>query len=69
MSTFGDDEPDDAWDPERADPEQVAHRLHELRLGEGLEGSSWEQLSPARRALLILIVARVLDWLRHEGST
>lgn len=68
MSTFGDFDPDDALDHEPADPEQVARKLHALRQEEGREQQDWEQLTDAERILLALIVARLLSWLRRQGS-
>lgn len=68
MSTFGDFDPDDALDHEPADPEQVARKLHALRQEEGREQVDWEQLTDAERILLALIVARLLSWLRRQGS-
>ena len=66
--TFGDFDPDDAFGTEPADPEQVARKLHEFRRQEGLEGSGWDGLTPAQRALLVLIIAKLLDLLRRQGS-
>ncbi|MET0415645.1 MAG: hypothetical protein ABW022_06455 [Actinoplanes sp.] len=66
--SFGDFDPDDAYDREPADPEQVARKLHALRHSEALEGASWEELTPAQQTLLVLIVARLLAWLRRQGA-
>jgi hypothetical protein len=66
--TFGDFDTDDAFDREPADPEQVARKLHAYRLAEGEEGVAWDDLAPARQTLLVLIVARLLVWLRRQGS-
>ena len=69
MSDFGDFDPDDALDTEPADPEQVAIKLHRLRRNEGLDdGRDWDELTIAQRILLILIVNKLLDWLRRQGA-
>ena len=68
MSDFGDFDPDDALDVEPADPEQVARRIHRLRLERGFETVQWDGLSPAVRERLVGIVVDVLAWLRRQGS-
>ena len=68
MSDFGDFEPDDAVDTEPADPEQVARRLHRYRRAAGMETFGWDELTIAERAARIAIIAKLLDWLRREGS-
>jgi len=68
VSSFGDFEEDDAYDPSPADPEQVARRLHALRYREDLEARRWEELPDGERNLLVAIVARLLGWLRRSGS-
>jgi len=69
MSDFGDFDPDDALDTEPADPEQVAAKLHRLRRDEGLDdGRDWDELPISERILFILIVTKLLDWLRRQGA-
>lgn len=68
MSDFGDFDDDDALDHEPADPEQVARRIHELRLREGFEIVAWQDLPAADRGALIQIVVVVLAWLRRQGA-
>jgi hypothetical protein len=68
MSDFGDFDPDDAFDNEPADPEQVARKLHRVRREHGLEGMTWADLSDERQALLVTISGRVLAWMRRQGS-
>jgi hypothetical protein len=66
--TFGDFTDDDALDTEPADPEQVARKLHAIRLERGLEADEWEELVEERRALLVAVIGRLLAWLRRQGS-
>lgn len=68
MSDFGDFDEDDAFDNEPADPEQVARKIHELRLREGFEIADWDRLPAVDRAVLIVIVEALLAWLRRQGS-
>jgi hypothetical protein len=68
MSDFGDFDDDDALDTEPADPEQVARKLHRLRLAEALEERRWEELDLAERTVRILILVRLLAWLRRQGA-
>lgn len=68
MTDFGDFDADDALDHEPADPEQVARRLHRLRLERGRESVPWDELTPAERLLLLGIVEDVLAWLRRQGA-
>jgi hypothetical protein len=65
---FGDWEDDDAFDREPADPEQVAIFLHRLRRDEDLEGVDWDELNSMQQVLLVLIISKLLDWLRRQGS-
>ena len=68
MSDFGDWEEDDAFATEPADPEQVAIILHRLRRDEGLDdGFAWEELTPAQRAVLIIVMSRFIDLWRRQG--
>lgn len=69
MTGFGDFDPADAYDPSPADPEQVARRLHRLRVGHGLEaGYAWEDLTGAQRAARVAVVVALLAWLRRSGA-
>jgi hypothetical protein len=68
VSGFGDFDADDAYDPEPADPEQVARKLHRYRLAEGLETVAWDDLDGAAQTVRVLILARLLAWLRRSGS-
>lgn len=69
MSDFGDDGPDDAFDPSAApDAEQVARRLHELRHERAREVVDWDALTPGERLVLVGIIGALLDWLRRQGS-
>lgn len=67
--SFGDSGPADAYTPGGiADPEQLARRLHDERLHVGLERERWEQLPATRRAMAVLVMVRLLIWIRREGS-
>ena len=66
--TFGDFDTDDAFDLEPADAEQVARKLHRLRLREGLEPVDWDGLDLAEQTVRILIVAALLAWLLRQGA-
>ena len=68
MAGFGDFDPDDALDHEPADPEQVARKLHRLRVANGLETVRWEELSEARRVAILLVVTGLLAWMRRQGA-
>jgi len=68
MSDFGDFDPDDAFDTEPADAEQVARKLHQYRQERERESVSWDDLSTAERLILVAIIAKLLDWLRRQGS-
>ena len=68
MSDFGDFDHDDAFDNEPADPEQVAIKLHKLRVENGLESIPWEEFSHSRRSTMILVVAALLAWMRRQGA-
>jgi hypothetical protein len=69
MSNFGDFEPDDAYDTEPADPEQVAIKLQKLRRDAGLDDVEWERISTSERATIIEVVAALLTWMRRQGAT
>ena len=68
MSDFGDFTDDDAWAEEGPDPEQVAKKLHELRLVRNRETARWDALSPEERAVLIGIFVHLIEWLRRQGA-
>lgn len=61
---FGDFDIDDAWADEPADPEQVAMRLHELRIyleeAAGDDLAAWDALSEGERAVCITIGTRLI---------
>jgi hypothetical protein len=68
MSSFGDFDLDDALDHEPPAPEQVAYRLHSLRLEvDALAGAAelptWDDLTPAEQSLGLSIGAALVDWL------
>jgi hypothetical protein len=64
---IGDSEPDDAYDTAPPDAEQVARRLHALRLERGLEHEDWEQLVEERQAVLVAIIGRLIARGQREG--
>jgi hypothetical protein len=66
--TFGDWEEDDSFDLEPADPEQVARKLHRLRLDRGREPLEWDALGDVERSVLIDIIAGLLAWMRRQGA-
>jgi hypothetical protein len=68
VSDFGDFDEDDAFDTEPADPEQVARRLHLLRLREGFEDVAWDDLSDDERGRIVQLIVVLLAWLRRQGS-
>lgn len=68
MSDFGDYTEDDAYDPAPPDPEQVARKLHEVRLDAGLERSEWTELAADEQSLRVEVVFAVLGWLRRQGG-
>ena len=70
MSDFGDIEPEDVYDGsgERADPLQVAIRLHESRRWVGSGEPRWEDLSDDARELAVALIRGILDWLHREGT-
>jgi uncharacterized protein (DUF849 family) len=66
---FGDFDEDDAFDPsEPADNEQVARKLHEVRLDNGFEDTTWDSLALDEQTVRIVIIAAVLGWLRRQGT-
>lgn len=67
-AAFGDWDPDDAFDHEPPAPEQVAYRLHDLRLEvDALAGAAdlpaWDELSAPEQSLALSIGAALVDWL------
>lgn len=68
--TFGDIDPsgDDAYADARADPLQVAIRLHESRRWVGSREAPWEELPEDARELAVALIVAILEWLRREGS-
>lgn len=69
MTVFGDSEPADAYDPTgRADPEQVARRLHELRAARWQTLARWETLSAGERADHAAVALALLEWLTRQGT-
>jgi hypothetical protein len=68
MSTTFDFDIDDAYDPEPADPEQVARRLHRMRRRQGFETQRWEDLDVDDRDALVQMIVVLLAWLRRQGS-
>ena len=70
MTDFGDYETADAFDTEPADPEQVARKLQTLRVAEGLSTTNWDDdLTDGAKLVRIVVVGRLLDWLRRQGAT
>jgi hypothetical protein len=65
---FGDIDDDDVIGTEPADAEQVARKLHVLRMARGFELGAWDRLGEPERGDLIAIVAELLAWLRRQGS-
>lgn len=60
--TFGDFDPDDAYDVEPPDAEQVARKLHQL------EGGRWDDLTDEQKAARTVLLALLLAWLRRQGA-
>jgi hypothetical protein len=69
VTDYGDYDPDDAYDTAAADPEQVARKLHALRLDVNLEPTValWGELSDQQRQRRIAVVVRFLEWWRRQG--
>jgi hypothetical protein len=65
---FGDFDNDDALDTAEPDPEQVARKIHRLRVLRNREMVDWDSLSDEDRATLIDIVAHLLAWLKRQGA-
>lgn len=69
MTDFGDTEPDDAFDPTGPlDPEQVARRLQELRIENGLDVPDWDDLTPEQRLKTIAAIIALIAWLGRQGA-
>lgn len=66
--TFGDSDPDDAYDTAPPDPVQVARRLHEYRQAvEDPFPVSWDMLTDEQRADAVEVMRRLLAWGRRQG--
>jgi hypothetical protein len=67
VSDFGDFDVDDAADHEPPAPEQVAYRLHDLRVEvdalAGAEEPGWDDLTNPERSLALAIGVALVDWL------
>ena len=62
MSSFGDYEPDDAYDPTAPpDPEQVARKLAHF------QGEDWCNLTAGARSRRIAAMVALLAWLARSG--
>jgi hypothetical protein len=68
MTTFGDFDDADAVDVEPVDAEQLARKLHAIRLARGLENKPWDELTGPQQALRLAIIAALLAWMRRQGS-
>lgn len=70
---FGDFELDDAADTERADPEQTAMRLHELRAylaaNSGEELAAWDALDVDERGVGEMLAGRLIDALLSDPAS
>jgi hypothetical protein len=68
---IGDYEPDDAYDREPPDPEQVAYKLHRLREAVDLlaGGSlvSWDDLGTTERSTAFQQANGLVEWLRTHN--
>lgn len=64
---FGDFDDDDAFDTEPPDPEQVAIKLQRYRR-EHEASHDWEELTNEQRRIAIVIMGRLLEWLRRQGG-
>jgi hypothetical protein len=69
--TFGDWDPDDALDHEPPAPEQVAYRLHALRMEvDALTGAAnlptWDELTPAEQQLGESMAGSLVTWLAEH---
>lgn len=65
--TFGDFEPDDAFDIAPPDAEQVARQLHLYRTRWDRTVTRWEELPPAHRAVAVALMVELLGWGRRQG--
>jgi hypothetical protein len=68
VSDFGDWEPDDAWDREPPDPEQVTYKLHDLRLAlDQLAGDqglpTWDELTADEQEMAMGIGRMIVDYI------
>ena len=75
MSDFGDWDPDDAFDREPPDDDQVTYKLHELRIAlDQLAGAQdlpgWDDLAPSAQAMARGIGHMIVDYIvAHEPET
>lgn len=68
MSDFGDFDNDDAFDTEPPDSEQVAIRLHKYQKDNDPSLPRWEDLPDNQKLLAIMIIAKLIAWLRRQGA-
>lgn len=68
MTGPGDIQDADVFDTEPPDPEQVARKLHAVRLEAGLERLGWLELVDVDREIRIEVVGVLLRWLRRQGG-
>jgi hypothetical protein len=62
MSFFGDFDPEDAYDNDPPDPEQVAMKLVHF------EGGRWDDYTSEDRKFRVQAIARLLETLRRQGT-
>jgi len=70
--SFGDFEPDDAFDHEPPDPDQVARRLHRWRqlVAEliGAQLGDFDNLAPDERQRLLAVGDMIVEWLATHAD-
>lgn len=66
MTDFGDWDDSDAFDREPPAPEQVAYRIHEIRIAldelAGVDGVRWDDLTAVQQELAMAIGQAVVDY-------